>query len=126
MSWPSTWFADVSDRCGTFSNAPFYLYPDSNWHVVGAGFATYDPVDNPSTTIVSDRQEDVDGHSARVVEVEWTNNRGLGVDVGTRDYYWLIDVDGRTFVVSVLRGPGAQYDALKAGADEIARSLRFD
>jgi hypothetical protein len=125
IATPSGWFVDMARPCHMFSPAPFRLYQDSNWQLVGAGFANYDPLDNPSTVIVSDRREVVNGHDARAVEVEWTNNSGLGVSIGTRDYYWIVDVGGRPFVVGVLRGPGAEYDAKKVGADELVRSLRF-
>ena len=121
-----SWVVEMSVSCRLFAPQPVQLYPDGNWQVVNVGFLPYDPIDNPSTRVVAEHTETIDGRPARAVEVEWTNDQGLGVGVGTRDYYWIIDVDGRNFVVSALRGPGAQYDVLKAGADAIARSARFD
>lgn len=134
VTYPATWFASVAstDACQRFDPAPFIVQPQTDsltWAVaVEASTSSYDDAverwsSGTTATVVSTRDETIDGHRAVAIETE-SNGTGLA-PAGWRSYAHVVDRAPRGSVAVVVgaTAPGSTYDARRRGADEIAAEL---
>jgi hypothetical protein len=129
FSVPAGWFVDVTPAeqpCTRFAPEPFPVCTGCDgpfpYGIIGVTTPT-NAEPGPSSTVLSSIETTVGGRPATVREIEAT---GYGLfTAGYRTYEYVVDwAPQGTLSLGIGGDPGPDFDAVKAGLDAIAASVR--
>jgi hypothetical protein len=136
IGYPSGWYTThlrASQACEYFDPRPFEIIPGTEFPPTALFAAqTEESVDTYVEQLTDPmffetvRREDTTVAGRRAVLVETTATGEGESEPGERRYGYVVDRDGRAFVVLATGLPGdARYDDFKAVVDEAVQTVRF-